>query len=162
MSFSQFVVLMSTTNGQKDIPLGQFLPVQKLCNILGGLVFFTHPLGHRELKTLVNQSVRTPVSQVSGNDTPPGRLGHPTPWKMRIKGDTWIRPITHRLPPLGITSPFDLPEDSTTYCTNCYLFWLGEYTFFQSTCFFISIFRNPWVIPQGNQDNRKLRSVCEQ
>ena len=49
---------------------------------------------------------------MSKNDTPPGYLGHPAPQKMRIKGDTWIKPTTHRLPPLGITSPFDLPEDS--------------------------------------------------
>ena len=43
MSFSQFVVLTSTTNCEKDTPLGQFLHVQKLFNILGGLVFFYSP-----------------------------------------------------------------------------------------------------------------------
>ena len=51
-------------------------------------------------------------TEVPKKDTSPGHSGHPTSQKMRIKGDTWIIPTTHRLLPLGITSPFDLPEDS--------------------------------------------------
>ena len=44
LSFSPFVILMSTTNGEKDSLLGETVLPPELGQILGGLVFFTHPL----------------------------------------------------------------------------------------------------------------------
>ena len=44
MSFSQFGVLMSSLNCEKDRLLGQIILVQKLPNILSGFVFLGHPL----------------------------------------------------------------------------------------------------------------------
>ena len=43
LSFSPFVVLMSTTNGEKDSLLGQTVLPPELVHILGGLVFFYTP-----------------------------------------------------------------------------------------------------------------------
>ena len=43
MSFSQFIVLMSATNCEKDSLLAQFLHAQNQYNILGELFFFYSP-----------------------------------------------------------------------------------------------------------------------
>ena len=68
MSFSQFVVLMSTTNCQKDIPLGQFLHVQKLFYILGGLVFFYRPFSSSEKLVCGQFSSKLREDLVTGAD----------------------------------------------------------------------------------------------
>ena len=55
LSFSPFVVLMSTTNGEKDNLLGQTILRQELGEILDGLVFFRTTLywgtGDQELSS---------------------------------------------------------------------------------------------------------------
>ena len=68
---------------------------------------------------------------------------------------------THRLRALGITSPFDLPEDPYYLFELIAIVLTGEYIFFRLSSFFSSIIRNPWVNPQGAKRQDKLEQVCE-
>ena len=70
---------------------------------------------------------------------------------------------THRLPILGITSPFDLPEDPY-YLLELFAIVLCRRIHFLSvktSHYFSSNVGTPEFNPQGNQDNRTVRADNE-
>ena len=105
---------------------------------------------------------RHPSMWVSKRDTPSGHQGHPALQKMGIKGDTQAMPATHRLHPLGITSPFDLPEDPLDILDLLLFALIWIIHILSVNSLFNQCFRNPWVNPQGNQDKWRTRFFCVQ
>ena len=76
-----------------------------------------------------------------------------------IKGRHVALTGTHRLRDLGITSPFDLPEDPY-YLFELIAIVLNRRIHFLSVIFIFSqvLFGTPEPNPQGNQDNRTVRA----
>ena len=104
------------------------------------------PWGHREFKISTGPGVRKGTRTRCHKDTLSqghATAGSPRTLDPEIKEDHVTLTGTHRLRALGITSPFDLPEDPYYLLELIAIVLTGEYIFFRLSSFFSSINRNP-------------------